>query len=131
MKKNFWVVLGISLLIVEIILVAFSYCQDDNNKIPNNYIAVFKGESGDVVHSTYIYRKLSSEGKQVTYRYINTITTFTGYDKSDITETVVKKGNLTRFQKIFDAAMKNDAYSYVKYDDGYIYHIKDFHQKFH
>ena len=54
--KKVSIVVGIVLfIIVEIfILTTITY---KNNTIPDNYKIIFKGESGEVVYTTYYYEK--------------------------------------------------------------------------
>lgn len=129
MKKKNWIIFIVLVAIIEIGIIIFSYKIDVDNTIPNDYIAVFKGETGETVHSTYLYKTKS--GKKAKYKYINTTTTLNEYDSTDFNEEIIKKGNLKNRNEIFKVAKKNDANSYVKYiKKDKIYTIEEFMQVF-
>lgn len=129
MKKKYWIIFIVLVAIIEIGIIIFSYNSDVDNTIPNDYIAVFKGETGETVHSTYLYKTKS--GKKTKYKYINTTTTLNEYDSTDFNEEIIKKGNLKNRNEIFKVAKKNDANSYVKYiKKDKIYTIEEFMQVF-
>lgn len=127
MKKNSLIVLISLLLISVIVICTVVYIQerDIDNTIPDNYIIVFKGESAETVHTTYVYEIIKK--KKTTYKYINTISTTSTYDSTAIQEEVIKKGTVKKKKKVFEKAKKNNAYSYVKYiKDDKIYSIEEF-----
>ena len=130
MKKNILILLiGIIISLSICTFIIFFIGKHDNNEIPNNYIAVFKGETAEVVNTTYIYEK--KKGKKKTYKYINTIGKSTGYDSAEWNEEIVKKGKVKKKKKVFEIAEKNNAYSYVKYiKDNKIYSIEEFKKVF-
>lgn len=127
MKKNSLIILISLLLIAVIVICAVVYIQesDIDNTIPDNYIIVFKGESAETVHTTYVYEIVKK--KKTTYKYINTISTTSTYDSTAIQEEVIKKGTVKKKKKVFEKAKKNNAYSYVKYiKDDKIYSVEEF-----
>lgn len=128
MKKSYWIILGIMILIVEVVFVSISFIRDDNTEIPDRYIAVFKGESGETVHSTYVYKEIKKN--KTIYKYMNTVSRVNGYDSSAWQEKITKQGKLKKKKKIYDIAKKNEAYDYVKYEDGKIYSIEEFKKMF-
>lgn len=127
MKKNSLIILISLLLISVIVICTVVYIQerDIDNTIPDNYIIVFKGESAETVHTTYVYEIVKK--KKTTYKYINTISTTSTYDSTAIQEEVIKKGTVKKKKKVFEKAKKNNAYSYVKYiKDDKIYSVEEF-----
>lgn len=126
--KKVSIVVGIVLfVIVELfILTTVTY---KNNTIPDNYKIIFKGESGEVVYTTYYYEK--KKGKKYTYKYINTISSYQGYDSGEWQEKIVKKGKIKKKNKIIEIAEKNNATSYVKYKKNEkIYTLEEFKNLF-
>ena len=122
--KKVSIVVGIVLFIIveALILTTVSY---KNNTIPDNYKIIFKGESGEVVYTTYYYEK--KKGKKYTYKYINTVSSYQGYDSGSWQEKIVKKGKINKKFKIIEIAEKNNATSYVKYKkEDKIYTLEDF-----
>ena len=124
MKKSTIIILTIVLVFIHTIIIAYSYKISNENVVTDDYVVVFRGESGESVRSTYLYRK--KKGKKTTYRYINTMNTLSGYDRTGWTEKVIKKGTIKKYEDIFEIAEGNGAYSYVKYKDGRIYTIVSF-----
>lgn len=127
MKKNSLIILISLLLISVIVICTVVYIQerDIDNTIPDNYIIVFKGESAETVHTTYVYEIVKK--KKTTYKYINTISRTSTYDSTAIQEEVIKKGTVKKKKKVFEKAKKNNAYSYVKYiKDDKIYSVEEF-----
>ena len=127
MKKNSLIILISLLLISVIVICTVVYIQEReiDNTIPDNYIIVFKGESAETVHTTYVYEIVKK--KKTTYKYINTISTTSTYDSTAIQEEVIKKGTVKKKKKVFEKAKKNNAYSYVKYiKDDKIYSVEEF-----
>lgn len=123
MKKIYFLI-GIVLFILAeiVILTTVSY---KNNTIPDNYKIIFKGESGEVVYTTYYYEK--KKGKKYTYKYINTISSYQGYDSESWQEKIIKKGKIKQKNKIIEIAEKNNATSYVKYKkENKIYTLEEF-----
>ena len=130
MKKKYFIILITIVILISIIGMFFLISKNESsNEIPNDYIIVFKGENGQIVNTTYIYEKTEKKKKKIikTYKYINTISTYNGYDSSSWTEKVTKKGTLKKKNEIFKIAQENNANSYVKYlPENQIYTIEDF-----
>lgn len=124
MKKIKWFVLVVSFILVNTIVTVVSFQRIGKQIIPTNYIAVFRGESADIVHSTYLYEK--NNGKNKKYNYINTLTTFNGYDSTVWKEKVLKKGKIKEKNNILEIAQNNSAYDYVKYKNNQFYTIEEF-----
>lgn len=124
MKKIKWIILAISFILVNTIITIISFQRLDQQIIPSNYMAIFRGESGDIVHSTYLYEKTDKKRKK--YNYINTVTTFNGYDSTIWKEHVLKKGKIKKKNNILEIAQKNHAYDYVKYKNDQFYTIEEF-----
>ena len=129
MKKKTLIVLGILILISQIFIIIYTYNNDNKNEFSNDYMAVFKNETGERVYSTYLYvdtKGKKGKKKKKKYRYINTISTLSGYDSTNWNEEIVKKDKLKKRKKIFEIAKEHNAYSYVIYEDGKIYSIEEF-----
>lgn len=128
MQKKYLIIFVIAIILFETITVVYSYKKPENNIIPNDYIAVFKGEYGETVYSTYLYAKKTKKKKK--YYYINTKSTLSGQDSTNWNEEIIKKGNLKKKKKIYKIVKKNKATSYVKYEDGKIYSLEEFKKIF-
>ena len=129
MKKNAVIILLIGLILAQVAIIAYSYINDDKAVVKDDYIAVFKSESGESVNATYLY-VTKKKNKKKKYTYINTKSTYSGYDSTNWTEKITKTGTLKKRKKIFEIAKKNNAYSYVRYEDGKIYSIEEFKKMF-
>lgn len=136
MKKRYlFTILAVLIVITQIIFVVYSYNQDNDIEFSDDYIAVFKGETGERVDSTYIYLKVKEKGKgkkkkkEYKYKFINTTSTMEGYDSTNWNEKITKKGTLKKKKDAFKKAKKHGAYSYVKYKDK-IYSIEEFKEIF-
>lgn len=126
MKKNIILITIIIAIIITIGMIFLVTKQEETNEIPSNYIAVFKGETGERVHTTYLY-EIKKKHKKTKYKYINTIGTLNGYDSAAWQEKVLKKGKLKKKKDIFKKAEKNYADSYVKYKkDDKVYSFDEF-----
>ena len=129
MKKIYWIIFVAVIVILEIGIVTKSYMSDTKNDIPSNYIAIFKGETSSVVHTTYLYK--DKKGNTIEYKYINTISTLEGYDSGEWHEKVTKKGTIKKKNKIYEIAEKNEAYTYAKFsNDDQIYSVEEFKKLF-
>lgn len=129
MKKNAVIILIIGLILAQVAIIAYSYINDDKAVVKDDYIAVFKSESGESVNATYLY-VTKKKNKKKKYTYINTKSTYSGYDSTNWTEKITKTGTLKKRKKIFEIAKKNNAYSYVRYEDEKIYSIEEFKKMF-
>lgn len=131
MKKIYLIILISVLLITTIATCTFVYIKekDNDNTIPTDYIIVFKSESAETVHTTYIYEVVKK--KKTTYKYINTTSTTSTYDSISTTEEIDKNGTVKKKKKVFEIAKKHNAYSYVKYiKEDKIYTIDEFKKIF-
>ncbi len=135
MKKNIIIILIIIVILLSTIgmIILVNKNNTVDNTIPSDYIAVFKGETGEIVHTTYLYEKKEIKKKKkkktikYTYKYINTVSTLNGYDSTNWEEKVLKKDKLKKKKDIFKNAEKNNATSYVKYiKDEQVYTFEDF-----
>ena len=127
MKRKNMIILFAILTIFTIVTCVFAYTKEDNksNNIPDNYIVIFKSESAETVHTTYIYELIKK--KKTTYKYINTVSTTSTYDSVASEEKITKKGSTKKKKKVFDIAKKHGAYSYVKdIKEDKIYSIDEF-----
>ena len=131
MKKYKKIVLIIIMVIVIIgVIITISYNLCFKNYIPDNYIAVFHGGSGEQTYSTYIY-KINNNQANSGFKYINTTnnTTYWGSSKRDIK--VTSKGTVQWTDDVFTIAKKNNAYSYVNLpNDKKSYTIEEFQSMF-
>ena len=131
MQRNI-IIIAIIVVILSTISMIILVNKNNNidNTIPNDYIAVFKGETGEIVHTTYLYeKKVVKKNKKTKYKYnyINTVSTLSGYDSVNWEEKVIKKDKLKKKKDIFKKAKKNSATSYVKYlKDGQVYTFEEF-----
>ena len=120
----FVIIIALIVILSTVVIILFN---TNKNDIPNGYIAVFKGESTDVVHTTYLYK----EKKKKKYSYINTITRLDRNDSSMWNEEILQQKKLKKKKDIFKVAKENEADSYVKYEkDGNIYTIEEFKKEF-
>ena len=115
MKKIYLIILIVILFVSAVATCTFVYINEKNkdNTIPSDYIIVFKSESAEVVHTTYVYEVVKKK-KNTTYKYINTTSTTSTYDSIVAEEKINKKGSTKKKKKVFEIAKKHGAYSYVK-----------------
>ena len=115
MKKIYLIILIVILFVSAVATCTFVYFNEKNkdNTIPSDYIIVFKSESAEVVHTTYVYEVVKKK-KKTTYKYINTTSTTSTYDSIVAEEKINKKGSTKKKKKVFEIAKKHGAYSYVK-----------------
>ena len=124
MKKIIIITTLIIILIINIFVIKSLYKKEEKNNIPNNYYIVFKGETSETVYSTYVYKK--KKKKKIIYKYINTVSTPSGYDSTEWDEKVLKKGEVKKIEKVYNTALENNANSYVKMQkDDKIYSIDE------
>ena len=107
------IVIIISIIFVLIVIgVNIGLKVKDNSNIPDNYIAVFNGGSGEVTYRTYIY-KVDNGHANYGFDYINTTITTVSWDSSETKEKITGKGTVTWTDDVFPVAKNNNAYSYV------------------
>ena len=113
------IVVFISLVIV----ITFLIIDAISLSIPEDYIAVFQGESVNTKYSTYIY-KIDNEHANMGFKYINTIT-IKGESK------IKDKGEFSWTDGAFIVAKKHGAYDYVEIPgDTKRYTIEEFQRRF-
>lgn len=115
MKKSLWKLIVFIILSVLLIGIVILIINDNNNRIPTNYIAIFKGGSGEVTYSTYIY-KLDNKSEDYGYSFINTTNRTTSYGSSKWTHKITSKGETSWKDQLFEVAKSNHAYSSVEYE---------------
>lgn len=112
-KKNKLIIFLITLLVIIVLIVLGIYLYKDKNNIPDDYIAVFYGGSGEVTYSTYIY-KIDNGHANYGFRYINTTNTTTSWGSSTWEIKITARGEVSWTDDVFVVAKENNAYSYVK-----------------
>lgn len=131
-KKIFWfiVILVISLLIFSYIVITINKNSRDNNKIPDGYIAVFHGGSGEITYETYIYKNNNGHAN-FGFDYINVTNTTKSWGSNEWNTKITKRGSVQWTDNVFGVAKENNAYSYVTLPNSdKIYTIKEYMQIF-
>lgn len=134
-KKIFWLImiLIIIALMVSYILVTInknSKDNTDNDKIPDGYIAVFHGGSGEITYETYIY-KINNKQANSGFNYVNVTKTTTHWGSSEWNTKITKSGSVQWTDNIFEVARENNAYSCVTLpNSNKIYTIEEYMQMF-
>lgn len=114
MKKVLYVIF----LVVFIIGVVFgikTYKEYDNSvsdKIPEGYMFVFHGGSGEVTRSTYIY-KIDNGHANMGFKYVNTENHTKHWGSSEWIIKIVDQGEFDWTDGAFTVAKKHGAYDYV------------------
>lgn len=126
--------LVIVLLIVVVAFVIFGFClyskYKSNDKVPDDYIAIFHGGSGEITYSTYIY-KIDNGHANYGFRYIHTVNSTKSWGSSEWNVKVVGKGKVTWTDDVFSVAKENGAYQYVTLPDSdETYSIEEFQEMF-
>ena len=83
--------------------------EPSNDKIPENYIAVFNGGSGEMTYSTYIY-KIDNKQANYGFKYINTTNTTKSWGSSEWEIKITDKGKFDWTDGAFIVAKENNAY---------------------
>lgn len=86
--------------------------EEENVEIPDNYIAIFHGGSGETIYETYIY-KIDNGQANYGFDYINVTKTTTTYGSSKWDTKITKRGSVSWTDNVFSVAGENNAYSYV------------------
>lgn len=134
-KKIFWLImiLIIIALMVSYILVTInknSKDNTDNDKIPDGYIAVFHGGSGEITYETYIY-KINNKQANSGFNYVNVTKTTTHWGSSEWNTKITKSGSVQWTDNVFEVARENNAYSCVTLpNSNKIYTIEEYMQTF-
>ena len=126
-------ILIIIALMVSYILVTInknSKDNTDNDKIPDGYIAVFHGGSGEITYETYIY-KINNKQANSGFNYVNVTKTTTHWGSSEWNTKITKSGSVQWTDNIFEVARENNAYSCVTLpNSNKIYTIEEYMQTF-
>ena len=126
-------ILIIIALMVSYILVTInknSKDNTDNDKIPDGYIAVFHGGSGEITYETYIY-KINNKQANSGFNYVNVTKTTTHWGSSEWNTKITKSGSVQWTDNIFEVARENNAYSCVTLpNSNKIYTIEEYMQMF-
>lgn len=102
----------------------------NSDEIPEGYIAVFHGGSGEQTYETYIY-KINNEQENYGFEYINTTSTTTYWGSGKQNIKITKRGSVDWTDKVFVVAKENNAYSFVTLPNSdKIYTIEEYMQIF-
>lgn len=146
MKKRIKIILIILGIIIGILLIDILQAKLFNNKsilkifesdslvnsakIPNDYIAIFHGGSGEIVYETYIY-KIANGKENQGFKFINVTKTTTSYGSSKWNTKVTKQGDINWTDDVFEVAKQNNAYSFVTLPNSdKIYKIEEYQKMF-
>jgi hypothetical protein len=146
MKKIYLFIISFIVLIIIFLGIVFIYNEvnhdksssdnpsekttDLDNEIPNDYVAVFHGGSGEVTYETYIY-KIDNGHDNYGFQYINVVSHNQSYGSSKWNHKVTGKGVFDWTDGAFTVAKKNNAYSYVtEPNNDNIYTIEEFQSRF-
>ena len=131
LKKNkIKIIISVAILILAVLPVMFSVLSKKSDVIPDNYIAVFHGGSGEKTYSTYIYKENNGHINSG-FKYINTENTTEFYGSSNWISKITGKGTVMWTDDVFTVAEKNNAYSYVTLpNDKKTYTIEEFQSMF-
>lgn len=130
-KKEITIIILLILLLLFLTIgvsVVFKVINNKKDTIPDNYMAVFKGGSGEVTYRTYIY-KIDNGHANYGFNYINTTITTVSWGSSETKEKVTKKGSVMWTDDVFPVAKENGAYDYVTVN-GRDYDVKTFASMF-
>ena len=124
-------ILIIIVLIVSYILVTInkkSRNNTNNDKVPDGYIAVFYGGSGEITYETYIY-KINNKQANSGFNYVNVTKTTTHWGSSERNTKITKSGSVQWTDDVFEIARENNAYSCVTLpNSNKIYTIEEYMQ---
>ena len=117
MKKGLGKLIVFIILSIILIVVVIFLINENNNRIPTNYIAIFSGKADGENYSTYIY-KLNNKSDDYGYSFINIRGTKKSYK-------ILSKGETSWKDQLFEVAKSNNAYKSVNYE-GKDYTIDEF-----
>ena len=100
------------LVISTIIVTGIVFVINKNNKIPDGYIAVFHGGSGEIIFETYVYKNNDRQTNSG-FDYINTTSTTTYWGSGEWKTRITDRGHVQWSDAVFEVAKVNNAYSYV------------------
>lgn len=112
------------------VLITFFLKSQNNNYIPNDYIAIFHGGVGEQTHETYLYI-ISNEDTDKKFKYINVTSTTESWGSAQWIQKIDNKGKAESLDEIFKIAKKHGSYSYVTLpNDNTLYTIEEFKMMF-
>ena len=129
-KRRLFILIGSIIIIVAILVFFIINVNTNNSTIPDGYIAVFHGGSGEIVFETYIYKE-DNDHYNFGFKYINVTKITESYGSSKWKTRVTKKGYVQWTDDVFEIAKKHGAYSYVTEPNSTdTYSIEQFRQRF-
>jgi len=130
MNKKKLIIIFTVVIILIVVGVCFYFYYQSNKNIPDDYIAVFHGGSGEITHSTYIY-KIDNDQPNYGFRYINVACSTKSWGSSEWNVKVVGKGEVSWTDDVFSVAKENNAYQYVTLPNSEkSYSIEEFQRMF-
>ena len=113
-KKIFLIIaiLVIFALVIGCIIFMSKNKSNDNKEIPNGYISVFHGGSGEITYETYIYKQKNGHDNYG-FDYINVTNTTKSWGSTEWDSRITKRGSVKWTDEVFKVAKENGAYSYV------------------
>ena len=87
---------------VILVLIICILILKSNNEVPDNYIAVFHGGTGEITYETYIYKNKNDNSK---VNYINVTSTTASYGSAKWKHKITKRGVSSK-KDIFEIAKK-------------------------
>ena len=130
-KNNSLIIAGVLFAALILSFIGYNMIRNrniKNNTIPDDYICVFHGGSGEITYSTYIY-SADDTFDNYGFKYINTTNTTESWGSSNWNTKITGSGVVDWTDDVFKVAKENNAYSYVE-EDGKIYSIEDFATRF-
>jgi hypothetical protein len=114
MKKGLCFILGIVIILGVLIGINayVNYEVSVSDEIPEGYLFVLHGGSGEVTKSTYIY-KIDNGHANMGFKYINTENHTESWGSSEWITKIVDEGEFDFTDGAFVVAKKHGAYSYV------------------
>ena len=104
--------------------------SEQEQDVPDGYIAVFHGGVGERTYETYIYKD-DNDNPNYGFTYINTRRTTKTWGSSEWRTVITERGSFDWTDEAFSIAKENSAYSYVTIPDSdQTYTIEEFQEKF-
>ena len=124
------IILIICILAVIITFLCIHKNSTDSDTIPDDYIAIFHGGSGEITFETYIYKEdngLANSG----FKYINVTNSTVFWGSTESNKKITKRGSVQWTDDVFKVAKKNNAYSNVTLpNNNNIYTIEEYMNMF-
>lgn len=131
--KNKFKIIGIFVVFAILLFVGSLFILKGINRsdeIPEGFIAVFHGGTGEQTYETYIY-KVDNGQANYGFKYINVTSTTEFYGSSNLIHKITDKGEFDWTDGAFSVARKNGAYSYVTLpNNSKMYTIEEFQSMF-